>query len=286
MADAVQKDKVGLAQEFEDVPAPAQENPPAEQTQAPQKFSREIDVGGRLQRFEADTYEGLIDKLVEAQTHATKKLHELSQERKAKEPEKVSSDWQEVRPSRLAPDELNQLQSNPYEMMRRVFQAETGLSFEDFRERENAQRRAQAEAAAQDAFVRKYPEYNPSPENAQKILRLLEHENLPLSKRNLEWAYGELRDQLAVREEAAPGRRVSSQASERPAAEPVPAPAQPVERTRSTPPSFVRANFGEPPLRDGGGQEAEIERIARSSSLPEMKARIEQYFRQSRTSAR
>jgi hypothetical protein len=277
MADVVQQDKVGLAKEFEDAPAPPQEQAPQGE---PQKFSREIDVGGRMQRFEAESYEALVDKLVEAQTHATKKLQELSQERKQREPEKTSSDWQEVRPSRLSQEDVQQL--GPHELMRRVFQAETGLTFEEFRNRENQQRKWQAESAAQDAFVRKHPDYHPTQENAQKIMRLLEREGLPVSKRNLDWAFEEIRGELAPKAEA-PAARAEP---ERPVVQPErPVSPEPQPKT-STPPSFIRPSLGGPVEREGGGQEAEIARIAQSSSLPEMKARIEQYFRTLRTSAR
>jgi hypothetical protein len=277
MADV---DKLGMAKEFEDAPqAPPEQKPPQEQPKEAQRYMREIDVGGRVQRFEAESYEALVDKFVEAQTNATKKLQELSIQRKAREPERTSSDWQEIKPQPAIGQDATQI-----DQFRRIFQSETGITLDEFRTRENVRRRQEAENLAVQEFVRKHEDYNPTPENAEKIRRFLEHENLPLSKRNLEYAYDELREKLAARAAETPLSREAP-----PAPKPEPAPAvKPLQEPppRSTPPSFIRPSLGGPGPIEGGGQEAEIARIAQSSSLPEMKARIEQYFRQLRTSAR
>jgi hypothetical protein len=272
MADAVQQDKVGLQKEFEDAPAPQEEAP----KQEPQEFIREIDLGdgGGKQVFKGKSWEEVTEKMAEAHVHATRKIRELSQERKAREPEKTSSDWQALKPQQANPQDAPLMEN-----FRRLFQSEIGIPLDEFRQRENDRRRVEAEMWAQNEFVRKHPDYLPTPENAQKVQKFLERENLPLSRRNLEYAYEELRDQLAAKVEPQPSARNVQPEQPAPAA-------QPAAATRSTPPSFIRPSFGGPVEREGGGQEAEIARIAQSSSLPEMKARIEQYFRQLRTSAR
>ena len=58
-------------------------------TPPPSKFVREIDLkdGSGVQKFEAESWEGLVDKLATAQENATKKIRELSA-RKPIEPER------------------------------------------------------------------------------------------------------------------------------------------------------------------------------------------------------
>lgn len=271
MAD--EKDKLGMAKEWEETAPPAQQNPPADEKKT---FSREIDVGGRIQKFEAETYEALVDKLVEAQTNATKKLQELAQARRAKEPEKISSDWQEVKPGMATGDPAM------VDQFRKMFEAQLGMSPDIFRERENQRRRQEAESTARVDFVRKHTEYNDSVDNANKIMNFLNEQNLPISRRNLDYAYEELRGELAARP-AAPQPQLTTPVNAEPKA---PQPPPRVE-ARSTPPTAIRPSLGgRGPIEEGGGQDAEIARIAQSSSLPEMKSRIEAYFRQLRTSAR
>lgn len=269
-----QKDKLRIAEDFDESPAPPQENPATDKP----KFSREIEVGGRKQKFEADSYESLVDKLVEAQTNATQKLQELAQARKAREPEKTSSDWTPVHPI-----PMRQEDAEHHEIFRRMYQAEFGMTPEDFRQQENQRRRAEAENAAQNDFIRKHQDYSPTPDNAQKIFGFLESQNLPVSKRNLDYAFEELRGELAAK--AAPGQRAAEHTTPKAGEAERPVPKQ--EPTRSTPPSFIRPSLGgRGQVEESGGQEAEIRRIAESSSLPEMKSRIEALFRQQRGSAR
>jgi hypothetical protein len=280
-------DKLGISNEFET--AEPVEKPSAPPGPPPaQKFFREIDLGdgSGVQRFEADSYEALVDKFVTAQTNATRKIQELSrgQQRKQLEPEKQSSDFQELRPTVLTPDELAKFQTNPHEMFRRMYQAETGLSFDEFRTRENQRRRQEAEFKAQRDFTTAHSaDYAPTPENAQKIMNLLQSQDLPISKHNLDWAFQELRGEL-VSKKASPVESAPAPAPVSDASKPAPRNAE----QNSPPPSFIRPSLGGRAVEETseGMTAAEVARIAQSQSLGEMKARIEQYFRQLRTSAR
>lgn len=261
------QDKLRITQEFdvaEAAPAPAK-----------QKFFREIDLGdgSGKQRWEADTAEELLDKVMQAQVNATKKIQELSRERRGRaEPEKLSSDFRPLQPVALKPEEIEPLQKNPHELFRRMFQAEFGMSADEFRLRENERRRVESELVAQDQFVQAHPDYVRTQDNAKKILTFLRQENLPVSKRNLDYAFGELREELVA----------AAASSATPVAEPAPAPA----RESSSPPSSLRPSFGgRAPSGDSGGgiDAAEIARIERLSNLGDIKSRIEELHRQSRT---
>ena len=273
-------DKLGMAKEWESPAATAEEETPPTPPAPMQEFVREIDLGdgGGKQVFKAASYEALVDKLVEAQTNATRKIREFSrQEKRRPEPETKSSDFQELKPGVLKAEDLVQFQSNPHEMFRRMFQAEIGISPQEFLVRENERRRQDAEMKAQQHFVQKHAqEYAPTPENAQKIMHFLERENLPISKQNLDYAFGELRGELGS---VKPQERVAP-----PATEPQPNP--PAPKQVSPPPSFVRPSLGGRAMEEPSGgidvPSTEFARIAQLSPA-EMKARIEQIFRQSRT---
>ncbi|KKL05971.1 hypothetical protein LCGC14_2600680, partial [marine sediment metagenome] len=71
----------------------AQEAAPTKEPAAagePKKFVKEIDLGdgSGVQKFEADTEAELIDKLVEAQTNATKEIRKLQRAKPRARPQK------------------------------------------------------------------------------------------------------------------------------------------------------------------------------------------------------
>lgn len=248
------------------------ENPQATAPKA-EPIVREIDIGGRIQRFEAATEKELIDKLLEAQTHATRKLQELSVSMRARgprEPERESSDWQELKPSLLKAEDIVMYEKNPVELFRQMYKAEFGITPEEGRVRENERRRQEAEFRAGREFIERHREFSNTPENAARLTRFLQEQNLPISKNNLDYAYDQLREEL-----------IPLKASSHPIAEPK-EPARPQPEV-SPPPSFVRPSLGgraqEQP--SGGFDAAEAARIAQ---LPprEMKASIERWFRESR----
>jgi hypothetical protein len=127
--------------------------------------------------------------------------------------------------------------------------------------------------SAQNDFVRRHQDYNPTTQNAEKMIRFLAQQNLPVSKRNLDYAFEELRTELAP------------QVAVTPPAQREPAPPARPQPENSSPPAFLRPSLGGRAQEEtaGGNDAAEIARIAQ---LPpaEMKARIEQIFRQSRSS--
>lgn len=275
-------DKLGMAKEWEPpAETPAEEKPPTPQA-APTEFVREIDLGlgeGK-QVFKAESYEALVDKLVEAQTNATRKIRELSTARpeRKRQPEAKSSDYQELKPGALKAEDVLQFQNNPAEMFRRIFQAEMGMSPQELVVRENERRRQDAEMLAQKQFVEEHAqEYTPTPENAQKIMRLLQREKLPISKANLDYAFDELRGELsAVKPQE---KNVAPPLAE-------PQPSSPAPKQASSPPSFVRPSLGGRAAEESsGGIDVTSAEFARIAQLPpaEMKARIEQIFRSSRT---
>ena len=277
MATVPQPDKLRMAEEFETPPQPPTAAESSAAPPPPQKFVSEFEEGGRKQRFEANSQEELIQKLTEAQRNATRKLQELDQQnRRRLEPEKQSSDYVEFRPSSLKVEELAQFQANPHEMFRRTFQAEIGMTPADFNQWINGKRRQEAEIDAQQQFVRKHSaEYAPTPDNANRIMNFLQAENLPVSKRNLDYAFDQLRAELA--------QKPSTEA--RPAVVEPGRPAQPVPTQVLPPPSFIRPSLGGPTMidRSEGNNDAEAARIARSEPLSDLRARIEHMNRQLRS---
>jgi hypothetical protein len=273
MADV---DKLNFAKDFEE--PPVAETP--QTAPEPQEFVREIDLGdgSGKQIFKAATQEELLDKLADAHVHATKKIQELSRERKRHEPEKRSSDWQEISPQQLRPEELAALQNDPRQMFRRMYQAEFGMTPEESRQRENDRRRMEAEAQAQGDFVRRHAdEYAPTPQNADKIYRFLNQENLPVSRRNLDYAFEQLRQELSPRISPESARERTPEPRTQPPAPPAP------QQVSSVPASLRPSLGGRAPIDDGAGFDAaEMSRIA-AMPLSEMKARIEYFNRQSRT---
>jgi hypothetical protein len=238
--------------------------------------------GSGKQIFKAASWEELTEKLADAHANATRKIQELSRERKKYEPEKKSSDWQELQGQHLKQEELAALQSDPRQAMRRIFQAETGLTFDEFRDRENQRRKMEAESWAQADFVQRHAaEYSPTQQNAEKIFRFLTNENLPISKRNLDYAFEQLRGELAGKAApAAPEAPRGESLAQR--AEPAASPSQP--QRVSPMPSSMRPSLGARPLEDSGAgiDAAEVARIAQMPPT-EMKARIEQLYRRERT---
>jgi hypothetical protein len=114
-------------------------------------------------------------------------------------------------------------------------------------------------------------EYAPTPENAARMMRFLQQENLPISKNNLDYAFEQLRTELVSKAQPSTQTRVEP---ERPAQQ---------EQKVSPPPSFLRPSLGgRGPVEPEGGIDAT--EVARIAQLPpgEMKARIEQIFRQRR----
>lgn len=273
-----------MAKDFPDPPPPppaaVEAVPPAQPPAAPQKFARDIDLkdGSGVQHFEAETWEGLVDKLATAQENATRKIRELSQRPKVEPEREVPSPRT---PKELSPAEIIALKeaADPVAVFEKIFEAKIGMKPDQLLAQMTEFELSKQRQEAERSFVAKHKDdfYN-CPENAGKISALLAKENLPVTKRNLEYAYQELANDF-VKKEAAVSPNLPPP--------PVP-PGQPIVRDIPPPPVTIPANFGErvENRTDAGGVDAA--EYATIASLPpdQMKARIEQLFRKQRGSAR
>lgn len=263
-------------------PPPAPEVPPPATPPPPttSKFVREIPgVNGVVEKFEADSYEALVDKIANAKEHANRKIAELSTRPKI-EPEREAPQTRQPKPFTDA--ELLALKegltADPVAAFNKLFEAQIGASPEVVRTKLDELDAQKRRTEAEQAFLSKHKDdfYN-CPENAQKINALFQKEGLPVTKKNLEWAYQELQESFVK-----PGSAASV------ALPPPPVPPGPVTREIPPPPVTIPANFGErvvPVTAEGGVDAAEMAKIA---ALPpeQMKARIEQIYRSQRGSAR
>lgn len=278
-------DSLRIAKDFPDPPAAPtapveakveEPTPPP----PPTKFVREIDLkdGSGVQKFEADTWEGLVDKLATAQENATRKIRELSKRPKV-EPERP-----EQKEVSLSPAEILALKesaaADPLAAFNKMFELQMGMTVNDFK----AQQQSQKDARAEQQFLQEHKaDFFPCPENAQAINAFLERNKYPKTVRNLEYAYQQLESELK-KAPAAPVPVVTTPADMPPPPEP------PKVRVQEIPPPpvTISARFGErvesTPV-DGGVSAAEAAEIAK---LPpdQMKARIEQLYRQGRSMAR
>lgn len=295
MADLTEAGTVGLTAPTEttsmmagDFPAPPPAPPAVEAPAAvvappvPQKFSRDIDLkdGSGVQHFEAESWEGLVDKLATAQENATRKIKELST-RPRIEPERDVP--QPRTPKPLSEAEIIALReasaADPVATFNKLFEAQIGESPEQVRakltELDSQKRRVEVEL---DFIAKHKDDFFNCPENAQKINALFAKEQLQVTKKNLEWAFQELNESFVKPPGATPQAVLP----------PPPAPPTPTVREIPPPPVTIPANFGErvvPVTEAGGVDAAEMAKIA---TLPpeQMKARIESLFRQQRGLAR
>ena len=207
----------GLTSEFNDLDLPAVEpvvEPPAGE---PKKFVKEIDLGdgSGVQKFEADTEAELIDKLVEAQTNATKEIRKLQRAKPRARPQKRERTIEAQRPYAepiqvSVQDDLDfatGLSVNPSKVFGRLFEASTGIKLADLR----ATREQVGEMVSQmeeqsnaQAFVTATPEFLPGKKNSDILLGILEDEELPVTQQNLSYAYQQAMDGALLELPAAP----------------------------------------------------------------------------------
>jgi hypothetical protein len=161
----------------------AQAEPEAEEPQ-PTVYRRVIDLGDGAgkQVFEADNVDGLVDKLVKAQEHATKKIREQAEqlriEEEQRKAEEASNDY-------IYSQELI---TKPTAAFKKLFKQTTGLDIDTFKtklERVEAFESAQAareaataqeteQAEASKAFVDSHPEYIGNGRNGQLLVDRIE----------------------------------------------------------------------------------------------------------------
>lgn len=297
MADLTEAGPVGLTappqppqsimqRDFPDPPAPppvaATPPIPAPPVQ-PQKFTRDIDLkdGSGVQHFEAESWEGLVDKLAQAQENATRKIRELSTKTRV-EPERDIPTPKT--PKALSEAELAAIReganTDPVGTFNKLFEAHMGATPDQVRAQLNEFDSTKRRQEAETDFIRRHKDdfYN-CPENAQKINAFFQKEGLQVTKKNLEFAYQELQNDF-VKKEA----RVDAPPNLPP---PPVAPGQPIVRDIPPPPVSIPANFGERPVTPQAG-EVDAAEMSKIAALPpeQMKARIEQLFRAQRGSAR
>ncbi len=208
----------GLTSEFNDLDLPAVE--PEKEPAAggePKKFVKEIDLGdgSGVQKFEADTEAELIDKLVEAQTNATKEIRKLQRAKPRARPQKREKTVETERPFAepiqvSAQDDLDfatGLSVNPSKVFGRLFEASTGLKIDDLRatkERVGEMVSQMEEQSQAQAFINGTPEFKPSKANSDALLGILEDEELPVTQQNLAYAYQQAMDGALLELPAAP----------------------------------------------------------------------------------
>lgn len=140
----------------------------------------DLEDGSGSQVFRADSMPELVEKLGEAQKHASKKIRELTQEKRAEQVvARAPTDDEEWLISQ-------ELASKPKQTLERMFE-------ELASKRERAQREIiDRETNIGKAFVASHPEYVVNDRNGKKLDRALEISGLDRTLENLEKVYAEL----------------------------------------------------------------------------------------------
>lgn len=140
-------------------------------------YRREIDLGDGSGKevFEADSMEALLDKIVEAKTHATRKIREQQQQ---------LNDIKHTNEQTTSDDEFvlsQELMSSPTEAIKKLFKKTTGYDISEFKtvaERSRALETAQVQVDetkrqedASVAFTTSHPEYVANAANGKRLVR-------------------------------------------------------------------------------------------------------------------
>ncbi len=152
-------------------------------------YRRVIDLGdgSGVQVFEASSLEELVDKLAEAQKNATKKIRDLSYQKKQDEQETADKDF-------VASQELMQ---HPTSAFKKLFESTVGMPIETFKTkvaRIEAWEKAESDNTASTGFVKANPEYVANEANGKKLVKYLEAHNLPVTEDNLNKAFKDLKE--------------------------------------------------------------------------------------------
>lgn len=186
-------------------PPPPADAPLAEDAPDEIVYRREIDLGdgSGKQVFEAASLDDLVDQLAQAQEHASRKIKQLSQERRAAEVPKPPTDDEEWLVSQ-------ELLAKPTETFNKMFEKTVGMPVTAFRsklERVEAFERAQSEEAAARAFVEANPDYVVSAGNSKRMQAYLATFKLEGTQENIQKAFTDLTESglLEVKSEAVAG---------------------------------------------------------------------------------
>jgi len=163
--------------------------------QTVQSFTREIDLGdgSGKQVFTGATVDELLDKLTDAQKNATLKIQELTRGPKTSRI-RPETDFHVHVPQKLTDDEVYQLTSGNFDEDR-VLNTLLKKRFGDKIDSTTVAGKLEAEQQdqAQREFLKDTPDFVPNQENAKHITDFLTKEQLPLTARNLKYAFQELK---------------------------------------------------------------------------------------------
>ena len=170
----------------------------AEDEDAPVVYRREIDLGdgSGKQVFEAESMEALIDKLSDAQAHATRKIREQAAELK-KRTATPADDAAQAQAEADAEWLLSQeFTANPSATFAKLFEKVVGKPLTSFKtdlQRLSEFERAQSETTAAQAFVAKHADdYVPTPANGERLTRYLKTYKMDGTIENIEQAFKDL----------------------------------------------------------------------------------------------
>lgn len=182
---------------------PKQEEAPPEK----QKFRRVIDLGdgSGVQVFEAESLEELVDKLTEAQTHATRKIREQNQQLKSIKPAELPKNTEPPKPQprKLSEEEIrgiaDEMTVNPQSAFDKLFEAVVGASPTEIANTITKVNDIVASLEARNAaelFVLDHPDdYLPTLKNYRSMQDFLDENNLAVTKETLEYAFQQLKAQ-------------------------------------------------------------------------------------------
>jgi hypothetical protein len=172
-----------------------EEEPVVEPPASPQVFRREIDLGdgSGKQVFEAESMDALLDKLTDAQTHATRKIRELSQQTKKEDPPPAPPP-----PVELSEDEKwiisQELMTDPGSAIRKLYKTYIEPEIAPkLKKIESIEQKELADAAA-IKFVEAQSKYYPTQKNGEKLVRYLNTWKLDATVENFEKAFQELNE--------------------------------------------------------------------------------------------
>lgn len=164
-------------------------------------FRREIDLGdgSGKQVFEASTPDELLDKLVEAQSNATRHIRKLTREatvRRAAVPD-AAADTPTYAPKTLDANAefvlAQSLTTRPSQTISQLIETVTGVPAAKLAEAVNRlnvlEYNYQADKAAMEFVASHAEDYAACPENSEALTQFLTENKLPVTLNNLEFAF-------------------------------------------------------------------------------------------------
>lgn len=172
---------------------------------SPLQVEIQLPEGGGKQVFRGQNTEQLLEQLVKAQEHATRKIRELNQELKKLQESRGEDAAIPAsmlkQPRALSEAELAQLneifQQNPAQAVERYVQLQTGYTLTEISnllntvrtEIESRQREQRILQAAEEFVERHRDDYYACPENYDALMRYLEAHNMDVTPKSLEVAF-------------------------------------------------------------------------------------------------